>query len=105
MGPVPRAMSASAFATVSSAGATAAVRRLVRPSQIRLSLAMASPVRSICAASAVADRHPEVLHVLRRFPQGGGVDAQEGERRPVAEQVGGHGRALGLGHKPVASAS
>ena len=62
---------------------------------------MASPVRSICAASARADRHPEILHVLRRLPQGGGVDAQKGQCRPIAEEVRCHGGAFGLGHELV----
>ena len=94
-------MSASAFATVSSAGATAAVRRLVSPSQIRLSLAMASPVRSICAASAALTATPKSCTSCAASRSVRGVDAQEGERRPVAEQVGRHGGALGLGHEPV----
>ena len=70
------------------------------PSQIRLSLAMASPVRSIWAASARADRHPEIPHILRRLAQGRGVDAQEGQcslRSP--KRSDGHGRAFGLGHE------
>ena len=57
--PEPRAASPSALAMVSSAGATPAVRRLVRPSQIRLSLAIASPVLSICTASLALTATPK----------------------------------------------
>jgi ATP-dependent Clp endopeptidase proteolytic subunit ClpP len=44
---------------LSNAGATAAVRRLVKPSQIRLSFAIASPVRSICTASVALTATPK----------------------------------------------